>query len=262
MNCRISAVVVVPLLAAIVSGCAADSRPKVISTKGDPLIAQRNDEQDGLYRQFRQAAQAAYPQNIDHPPGPDVQRRFMRTGFELINVTCNAYLEGKADRQRTLNVLRDAFAPITTLATGAIAIAHKGETIDSDGLAALAILTSAANSSFEIYEQRYLFGAKNVDNVRRLVLDAQIKHANAALSVEDGNLTYGFAVQYLVQNQMTCSPGSVLDLVSQAIEAGKVTATPKKDDNAKADDGPILAPAAAPAPAPTPTFQPIDIKVG
>lgn len=237
------------VMAGLLAGCAAQGRPRVVSQAGDPLVA-RKAAANGIYSQFQQAAEDAYPDDIGNPPPLAVQRRFMQTGFELINVTCAAYIEGKADRQRTLNVWRDSFAPITVLATGVFALARKGEKVDSDELAALALLTSGANAGFEIYEQRYLFGAKNVDNVRRLVLKAQLEHAETAMRLTETELTYSGAVRYLRENQMVCSPGAILELVSKAIDAGEITGVP------------TAKPAGAAAVVSPAHFNSIELKVG
>ncbi|MCW1430017.1 hypothetical protein [Novosphingobium sp. JCM 18896] len=204
----------------------------MVSRAGDPLIT-RAPAAPGIYSQFKLAAEAAYPRDIDRPPSTEIQRRFMRTGFELINVACGAYIEAKADRQRQLNVWRDAFAPITALAGGIVLLANNGEKVDSDGLTALALFTTAANAGFEIYEQRYLFGAKNVDSVRRLVLAAQVEHAGKAMELTQDDLAYTTAVLYLRENQMICSPGSILELVNKAIDAGQVQAIPTSTKTAE-----------------------------
>jgi len=193
------------------------------------------------------------------------QLLFMEMGFELINLSCNTYIEGKVNRQRTINVWRDVFTPITALATGIYAIADKGETVDHDALTALALLTSAAISGFDIYEQRYLFGAKNVDNVRRLVLRAQLAHAQEAMGFDKDNITYWKAVRRLAENQMVCSPGAILDMVAKAIEKGEVEAVPatsKSDDEQPIDPDAVATPDSATEDSPKGLFVPIEIKVG
>lgn len=215
------------LAALSLGACASDGRPRLISKDETRTSRQFPDGAYlDLYKQFQMAAAAAKPTDLDNQPSKEKQLRFMEIGFELINLSCNTYIEGKVNRQRTINVWRDAFAPITALATGIIALTDKGDTIDHDALTALALFTSVTSSGFEIYEQRYLFGAKNVDNVRRLVLRAQLTHAQEAIAFDKDTITYWKAVRRLAENQMVCSPGSILEMVSKAIETGEITAAP------------------------------------
>ena len=148
-----------------------------------------------------------------------------------------------------------------------------------DALTALALLTSAASSGLDVYEQRYLFGAKNVDNVRRLVLRAQLAHAEEAMDYDKDNITYWKAVRRLAENQMVCSPGAILDMVGKSIEKGEIEAVPApskaasgKQENSTSGDGKIPAdtatanddskPGTTANDSPKGLFVPIEIKVG
>lgn len=155
------------------------------------------------------------------PASPDELREFMRAGFAIVHFGCNAYIEGKSDRQRGSNVIRDTLAPLSALAGGIIGLAE-GETTDSDYLTALSLATSAASSGFKIYEERFLFGADNVNSVRRLVLKAQMEHANLALEDIEKSPRYDQAMIHLLNNQMKCSPGEILQMVNSAIKNGDV----------------------------------------
>ncbi|KQN25338.1 hypothetical protein ASE86_03595 [Sphingomonas sp. Leaf33] len=162
----------------------------------------------------------------------------MDAGFALIQARCNRYILAKADNQRRVNVWRDTFAPITALLTGAVALIGSGDDTSNDALTALSLGTSAASAGFRIYEQRYLFGAENVNSVRLLILTALADNASKASKTDDAKLTYSQSVTHLINNQAICSPGHILQLVSEAIEAGKVVSI-------KSDTG--TSPATAPA---------------
>lgn len=215
-------------MAVQLSGCStAAGRPGVISSSGITsevtTAAGRFDK--SLYARFVASADAAYPDSAAATIDPDAQRRFMHSGFALIYSTCNRYIEGKSDRQRSVSVWRDAFAPITAVATGLVGLIDGGDTINSDYLTGLALLTSAGNAGFQIYEQRYLFGAENVNSVRRLILDALLVDAKLAMATDDLGLSYEQSVVHLIDNQMICSPGHILELVREAIDNGNVKAS-------------------------------------
>ncbi|MFD1107428.1 hypothetical protein [Sphingobium olei] len=230
---------------------------EVVDAKGDEPTG------DGLLYQFKLAAAAAKPTVASGQlsvPDTARQRAFMEAGFALILARCNGYILAKADRQRGVNVTRDAFAPITALATGIVALVSSGESVDSDVLTALSLGTTAASAGFRIYEQRFLFGAENVNSVRRLVLKALTDNADEALRKTDEvakqiaaekarggaqqnreALSYSQAVIYLINNQSICSPGHILELVNGAISAGKIESISSTDSKpaapAKPEDG-------------------------
>ena len=240
------------ICAALVACANPRGRPKVISHDGYPLTQRSlpDDARAGLYTEFRVAAEAAYggthvqPTSSDRLPSADpaVLKRFLDSGLAVIHVTCSAYLEGKADRQRDVNVWRDSFAPITALLGGLYTLRSKKDAVDSDTLTGLALITTAATAGFEIYEERFLFGAKNVDNVRELVLTAQMEHAKKVLAVQ--NPSYNQVVLSLHENQMVCSPGKILDMVSKAIAENKIEAVPRnsetEDQDAPSEDAQLI----------------------
>lgn len=189
---------------------------------------------DGLLFQFKLAAEEAKPFTAgpnsklkirDGVEDPKKQRAFMDAGFALIQARCNSYILSKSDSQRRVNVWRDTFAPITALLTGAVALIGKGDDTSNDALTALSLGTSAATAGFRIYEQRYLFGAENVNSVRLLIQKALADNAAEAAKTKDEKLTYSQSVTHLINNQAVCSPGHILQLVSAAIKAGDVVST-------------------------------------
>ena len=218
----------------MLSGCANDGRPTFISDRGvTKEVIDANGVSpmgDGLLFQFKLAAAEASPFTSGptialKPNDPVKQRAFMDAGFALIQARCNIYILSKADNQRRVNVWRDTFAPITALLTGAVALIGKGDDTSNDALTTLSLGTIAASAGFRIYEQRYLFGAENVNSVRLLILKALADNALEASKTADTKLTYSQSVTHLLNNQAVCSPGHILQLVSEAIEAGEVEST-------------------------------------
>ena len=109
----------------VVSACnQQQGRPAFLSDRGvskEVFDAKGNRQTgDGLLYQFSLAADAAKPTLVSGQlsvPNTARQRAFMEAGFALILARCNGYILAKSDRQRGVNVTRDAFAPITALAT-------------------------------------------------------------------------------------------------------------------------------------------------
>ncbi|MEE9434395.1 MAG: hypothetical protein V3V15_09175 [Sphingorhabdus sp.] len=212
-------------------------RPKVISQFGvnEKVTKHATEYTQSLFSRFSTAANVAYPSSVSAAADPVTQRRFLRTGFDLIAAGCNSYFVAKSNRQRSVNVLRDSFAPITALATGLIGIADNGDTISNEFLTVLGLASSAANAGFEIYEERYLFGAENVGSVRTLIRNALSVDASAKLRRTNANLSYTQSVIDLMDNQLVCSPGKIKELVRDAIEKGNVV--PIKTSGGPADAG-------------------------
>ena len=249
MGKRVIRAASVMAMALSMAACASsDSRPRVISSSGVnshiETLAKRHDSSS--VRLFYQTALAAYPSDYTSEGDPAIQRLFLNRGFKLIKDRCRIYLSGKADRQRGVNVWRDLFAPITALSTGVIGIIDNGDSIDNDVLAGLGLVTGAATAGFEIYEERYLFGAQNVDAVSELIEKALDVDADQKLKYFDGqnalsagkprDLSYTSSVDFLVDNQMICSPHRILRLVNKAIKAGEIV--PAKQPKPEEGDTP------------------------
>ncbi len=241
----------VSLVALLLCACGTGGRPAFISDRGvSQEVANANGTDpngDGLLYQFKLAAIAAKPYSSANQlvtNDPVKQRAFMDAGFALIYARCNSYILAKSDNQRTVNVWRDTFAPITALLTGALALTSSGEDTNKDLLTALSLGTSAATAGFRIYEQRYLFGAENVNSVRRLILKALNDNAIEASKTENSKMTYSQAVVHLVNNQSVCSPGHILELVNGAIKTGEVVSIKSDDSGA---DKPATPPSKAEA---------------
>jgi hypothetical protein len=213
----------------VTGGCTNVGRPSFISDRGvskevhDATGMTLND--GGLLYQFQLAARDAAPftgTTLKAQNDPVKQRAFLNAGFALIQARCNEYILAKSDHQRQVNVWRDTFAPITALLTGVVSLASKGGDTNSDYLTALSLGTSAASAGFSIYEQRYLFGAENVNSVRLLIQTALADNAAEAATTPNAKLDYSQTVTHLINNQAVCSPGHILQLVHEAIEAGKI----------------------------------------
>lgn len=236
MRKSVSAVTVAICSLAIAACAGNNNRPRVVGAAGEIVFKEGNARGEampadkytgwvGLQNDFKEKAETARDGKDGKDPTIGDLKAFMQTGFTLVHLGCNAYIEQKADRQRSMSVARDSFAPFTALITGIIGLANDGDT-DSDYLTALALTTTAISAGFDIYEERFLFGANNVNEVRNLILTNQLAHANTAMTEIDQNPSYNQAIIHLMKNQMTCSPAEILEKVNEAIENGTVTAAP------------------------------------
>lgn len=202
-------------------------RPLLIDRAGATIYPKRNSvsQYPGLYAQLHLAEERVLPRDGYIPSQSDLAA-FRDAGFDVADQICQTYVTAKADQQRVVNVWRDSFAPITALVTGAIPLISTGGSVDKDILQALSLTTSAASAGLDIYEQRYLFGTKNVEGVRSLVMNAMNAHATTAREV-DTTLTYGKAVLRITEHQVVCSPSSISNLVTASIKAASPTAEAK-----------------------------------
>ena len=173
---------------------------------------------------FSDAAEAVYPESPFAEPDHKKLIRFMELGFAVIEQDCALYLNGKADRQRDIGVIRDSFGPVTALVAGIIGLTASDGSVNSDYLTGLGLATTAANEGFKIYEQQYLFGAENVGAVERLIVNALRTDAAAKLSEEKTRITWASSVAHLRTNQEICDPHQIRDLVRGAIGNGKLEA--------------------------------------
>ena len=235
------------------SGCGGASRPEIISASGiSPRLEAHRGGSANLIDDFIVAAEAA--RSVNGQKGSvGAQREFIEAGYALISVQCSKYLNSKADNQRRVNVWRDTFAPVTAALTGIISLTNKGEMVDSDVLTALSLGTSATSAGFKIYEERYLFSARNINSVRRLVLEAVLDNYREAAKIDDGKLNFRQAALIVIENQHVCSPENILELVSQAIDAGKIISS---RDGGNPATAPVAGATPPSVPAPTPTSTP------
>ncbi len=237
-------VLAIALTTTVLGGCVnAVGRPEVVSqgTISNRVHSVADSQTRGTFKLFAETAVLAYPSDTLAPPDPRVQLLFLRRGFDVIETQCVAYLDGKADRQRSINVVRDTFGPIAALTSGIIGLTDGGDAIDNDVLAALGLTTTAATAAFEIYERRFLFDAKNVNSVKRLVIRALNEDSEARLaSLTNGDLNWTSSIKFLRKNQEICNPHEILELVQSAIANGKIEPIKRPivdGDVETADDG-------------------------
>lgn len=222
------------LLATTVLGGCANSigRPQVVS---DGTISQRVEDEAakqtrGRLKLFVETAILAYPKTPTSTLSPATQELFLRRGFDVIERQCVSYLDGKADRQRTINVVRDTFGPVSALTSGVIGLTDAGDTIDNDVLSALGLVTTATTAGFEVYERRFLFDAKNLNSVKRLVIRALNEDSKARMaSIQPADQNWSTSIRFLRKNQEICNPHEILELVQSAIANGKIEAIQRPD---------------------------------
>lgn len=250
--------------ASLLSGCYSFSGPApVVNSYGvvpyDALRARRGD----YYERFRQAATRAsgcepvertapLPARLQCPAAPgqadddELLRDYMRAGFLLILAECDDYFAHMSRNQGRSRLLRDSITPIANLITGLVAL--RGNT--AGGIPELVLGTSAATATLDIFDQRFLFGAENINAVTDLVINALGAQANAALAMS--GLSFEQASAQIIRNQRICTPSSILTLTRQSIQS----AVPQAVTPPATGAAPPPAGAAAPPPPPPPPLPP------
>jgi hypothetical protein len=171
-----------------------------------------------------------------------VMADFMRAGYELIYADCADYFAAMGRRQGGTRIARASIGPIGDLITQIISIvSFENAGTREDLTTLLAAGTSAATAALNIYDQHFLFGADNIDEVRRLVQDALRAHAAATFGTNVDHDTFGRAANHLEDNQAICRPSRILTLVREAIAAGQIEArtipTTQTDESVKVEGG-------------------------
>lgn len=251
-------------LSTLLTGCAdiGAGRPLVIQKDGStnyPKLGE-SGQYAGLYKSLYIAEQAVLPKEGAGAPTPQQLAAFREAGFDLVQQSCQFYISAKTRQQRGVNTWRDSFGPVTALVTGAIPLIGTGGTVDKNVVQALSLATTAANSAFDIYEQRFLFGAKNVEGIRNLVLEALNAHAQASVKMDKTEpLTYGKAILRITEHQIICSPSAISELVTASINAAtpvsKAAATGSSNLKTTVVENPVVATVAVPPTAVTPAVQ-------
>lgn len=152
----------------------------------------------------------------------DKSAAMFEAGRTLIYANCSDFFADAGRTQTQLVVWKDAIGLLGTLVAGVIALDGGGGTGDLDRLAVVSLGSSAALSGIDIYTQRFLFAAENVDSVRELTLNALSAHA--AKVKEDKPTTYEAASRHLLDNQALCLPPRIAMLARDAIKKGDVVA--------------------------------------
>ena len=148
-------------------------------------------------------------------------RAMFDIGTSLIYANCSEFFTSAGRTQTQLMVWKDAIGLLGTLAAGVIAL-DGGGTGDLDRLAVISIGSSTALSGIDIYTQRYLFSAENVDAVRELTLNALNAHVQKVS--ESPPKSYAGASRHLLDNQALCLPPRIAMMARDAIKNGQVVA--------------------------------------
>lgn len=149
----------------------------------------------------------------------EASRRMLFAGFDLIRANCGDFFDQAGRNQGRTNLYRDIVVVSAGFLSSAIAL-NPGNT-ETQG--ALPILTTAAYSGIDAYNSNFLFAAENVGVVRTLTIRAVQVHQNEWWQeIGDQPLSYGRALDILVDNQSYCLPPKILQLVKGAINVGNV----------------------------------------
>jgi hypothetical protein len=167
----------------------------------------------------------------DFEPEPALLRRYMRAGFALINTDCNEYMSAMARNQGRSRVARDLIGPISALITGIISLRNLSDGDEQDWLTRLSLGSAVSTAALNIVDQRFLFGADNIDAVRGRVIRALGEQADQALSRPDAELNFERASIEILNSQATCTPSGILSLTHNAIETAPVSASNSATDN-------------------------------
>lgn len=230
------------LLAAtmLLGGCYSFRGPEPVwSARGVVYHDSYRQREGYLFERFRQAAMAASgcTEAVAHGRddwGSPITRReaicdraatapteqqieqFMLAGYALIFADCTDYFAHMGRNQQRARVARDAITPIGNLITGIVAL--RGNT--AAAIPELTLFGTSAASGLDIFEQRFLFDADNIDAVRQLVLRALSEHATNTLNAQTASFEQG-AINVL-DNQSICTPPHILTLTRGAIREGRL----------------------------------------
>jgi hypothetical protein len=164
--------------------------------------------------------------NVERRDNPAANREMLEAGFTAIYASCDDFFRSSGRDQTRLLVLRDIIVALTSIAGGAIALVdgnnEGGGTGNENALSLLALGSTAALSGVDIYTQRFLFGAENIDAVRELTTRALDTHRTGVLN--QNPTTYDRVLIHLMDNQAKCSPRAISRLARDAIAAGNLTA--------------------------------------
>jgi hypothetical protein len=149
-------------------------------------------------------------------------RTMLTTGFALAQLRCDDFFWAKSRNQGIAKTARSTITPLVTLITGVLALQDFSTNPDKgkDYLQYLALGSAAATATINIYEEHFLFGAENVDAVRKLTMDALSEHRTAVLRSDPRE--FQSVLMHLVDHQAICRPVRILSLTRDAIKAGHV----------------------------------------
>ena len=157
---------------------------------------------------------------------PAANREMLEAGFTAIYASCDEFFRSSGRDQTRLLVIRDIIVALSSLAGGALAVIDGNNETGGDGnenvLAGIALGTTALLSGVDIYTQRFLFGAENIDAVRELTMRALDTHRTGVLG--QNPTQYDRILVHLMDNQAKCSPRAISRLAREAIAAGNLEA--------------------------------------
>lgn len=224
-------------LVVAIAGCSTTKGPRVIFSANGPEAAPNQAQPYSLARAFVTAAnkaacstspasseQVACPE-LNSPDAIAAQEKastaMFDVGTSLVYANCSEFFNNAGRTQTQLMVWKDAIGLLGTFAAGVIAL-DGGGTGDLDRLAVISLGSSAALSGIDVYTQRFLFAAENVDSVRELTLNALNAHAEKVK--ENPPKSYTSASRHLLDNQALCLPPRIAMMARDAIKNGQIVA--------------------------------------
>ena len=181
-----------------------------------------------LEQHFRAKACAS----MKDPRNSDLALAMFESGSQLVNARCNDFFAQKAGTQTTVNTAFDLVPPVVALLTGILSITDfESDENRQDYESALAFGSAATVAGLKVYEKNFLFSAENTESVRKLTIDTLSQHANTVRNLKSGSHSFYTSTQYVIENQMICTPGRMRDLVSGAIETKRYKFSPRFVDD-------------------------------
>lgn len=200
-----------PIQAGKIGGFSACSNPAV-------------DPGESLEAHFRAKACASMARPNDAP----LALGMFKSGSRLVHARCNDFFAQKAGTQTGVNTAFDLVPPVVALLTGVLSITDFNNADDrKDYESALAFGSASITSGLKVFEANFLFSAENVESVRKLTVDTLNQHAQTVESLDPKSHSFYTSTQYVIENQMICTPGKMRDLVSGAIESKKYKFSPR-----------------------------------
>lgn len=173
-----------------------------------------SENRDGLaWLERRFVEQACASQNS--PTDPSLAKDMFTAGATLVAARCNDYFAQKAGSQTGVRTAGDLVMPIVGLLGGIVSLANMSEAARKDWGSALSFGSTAVLAGLKTYEANFLFSANNIENVRTLTTSALMVHSQGVQAAQ--GLTFDSSVQYLIEHQMMCTPGSILHRTQEAI---------------------------------------------
>lgn len=155
-------------------------------------------------------------------PGDRGKARLMlESGITLNWMRCSDFFRQRAANQTRQRIVRRSVVPISALITGVLGVIDFSSVEgQQEALQILGLAQTATLAGLEIYESEFLFGAANVNSVRKLTMRDLDAHARIILSQDD--LGFYRVTRHLIDHQLRCTPANILELTQAAIDKGNV----------------------------------------